>query len=209
MDLLSIKGFRPRGRLLRAAWMLGQNGLSGDHLAQTLEKLWKKKEAEHVYVQALSAQYVPITSWASPVTDRPLMYLTNRNTILSHYEKLTGRKQPPGIEIKRLPNGEWSKTPSDELLETRRAGLTKVSHISGRGDFEVVFASGKVDAVRALQVDDALKQMVETIQSAHFQVSFPSGSHARIFRKVTVTCSLTSGCNAEMLPTSQAVSVIQ
>ncbi len=192
---------------LRPAWVLGQDGVAGDHLAQTLEKLGKKKEAEKVYVQALSAQYVPIPSWANPATDPSQTYATNRNLILSHYSKLTGRKEPPAIDIKRLPNGEWTKMPSDELLEKRRANVTKTSRLSGHCDFEMVFAPGKVASVRFLDGDPAVKEVAAKLQATHFDVVFPSASGARIFRKVTLTCSPTSGCNAEMLPARQAVEV--
>ena len=42
---------------LRAAWALGQDGETGNHLGQAY-KSWERRKTEQVYVQALSAPYV-------------------------------------------------------------------------------------------------------------------------------------------------------
>ncbi len=195
---------------LRAAWVLGQNGVSGDHLGQVLAKLGKKDEAEDVYVQALSAQYVPDASPANVPADRTQAYSANRNAILSHYEKLTGRRQPPAVEIKRLPNGEWTKTPSDELVDKRRTNVTRTwPNASGICDFEVVFSARKIEGVRYLKGDESLRGLGDKIEAAHFEMVFPHGSEARIFRRITLTCSPSSGCNAEMIPPGQAAIMTQ
>jgi hypothetical protein len=63
----------------------------------------------------------------------------------------------------------------------------------------VVFARGKVDSVNYRGGDDQLKAMTEKVQAAHFVMLFPSGSGAKIVRHVKVSCTGSSGCNAEML----------
>jgi tetratricopeptide (TPR) repeat protein len=190
---------------LHAAWTLGQGGEAGDHLGQAYEKLGKKKEAEHIYIQALSAQYVPAVSAPAQFANQSEVYKKTRNSILAHYEKLTGRKQPPPVAINRLPNGQWTKTPSDELLDKRRAHVTKSSHLTGSCDFEMIFAPGKVESVHYLSGTTELKDVGDQLQETKFETLFPAGSGARIFRRVTVTCSSTSGCNAEMVPPNQGI----
>ena len=190
---------------VRAAWVLGQSGTSGDHLAQIYEKLGRKKEAEHVYLQALSAHYVPTISWGDPSSNRTLAYATNRNIILSHYQKLTGRKEPPPLEIRRLPSGEWSKTPSDELLAKRRASVSKAPHPAAVCDFEMVFSPGQVETIRYVKGDETLRAMMEKVKAAHFEMLFPAGSTAKIPRMATLTCSPSSGCNVELLLPREAV----
>ena len=188
---------------IRAAWVLGQQSVVGDHLGQTYEKLGKKKLAERVYEQALSAQFMAPIIIGTPGQTSVPEYQTNRNQILSHYERLTGRKSPPPIEIRRLPNGEWTKTRSDELKEALEAKVTKTTSLAGVAFFSVVFAPGKVEKVRYIRGDEELKSMMEKLETASYQMEFPVGSGARIVRRVTLTCHPNAGCTAEMVPPNQ------
>jgi tetratricopeptide (TPR) repeat protein len=184
-----------------AAWVLGHNGLSGDHLGQIYEKLGKKKQAERAYEQALAAGGMArTTSWGNATPDQPSDYQARHKDLLSHYQKLTGRGEPPAITIKRLPNGEWTKTPSEELKEMMRVKISKRADVSGTAEFDVVFTPGKVEAVRYLKGDDALRAMADGLQTAHYQMVFPAGSGAKIVRRVKLTCHSASGCTAEMQP---------
>ncbi|MGA7754632.1 MAG: tetratricopeptide repeat protein, partial [Candidatus Sulfotelmatobacter sp.] len=185
---------------LTAAWTLGQNAVSGDHLGQTLAKLEKKKEATHIYELALQAGSMRTTEWGINRQDPPSAYQERHSQLLAHYERLTGRKAPPMISIDRLPNGQWTKTPADELRDARHALVSKTSQVSGEGEFSVVFAPGKVESVTYRGGEDELKSMTEKVRAAHFVMVFPSGSGAKIVRHVKVTCTGSSGCNAEMLP---------
>lgn len=185
---------------VRAAWILGQNGVSGDHLAQIMEKLGKKKEAEHLYEQALAAHSMRTTSWGIPVGDPTKVYQDGQSQVLAHYEKLTGHKSAPMISISRLPNGEWTKSPADELRDARKAKVSATTSLSGTADFALVFASGKVESVRYRSGSDELKSMTGKLQAAHYMMMFPSGSGAKIVRRVELTCNPASGCSAEMLP---------
>lgn len=182
---------------LRAAWVLGQQSVVGDHLGQVYEKLGKKKQAERVYEQALATQYMtPIvgSSGPGPTTS----YQANRNEILAHYKRLTGRESPSPIEIHRLPNGEWSKSRSDELKEALEAKVSKTTTLAGVAFFSVVFAPGKVERVRFISGDEELKSMIGKLETAPYQMEFPEGSGAKIARRVTLTCHPKAGCTAEL-----------
>jgi tetratricopeptide (TPR) repeat protein len=193
-DLKRAEGY------LTAAWSLGQNAVSGDHLGQTLAKLEKKKKAAHIYELALQASSVRTTKWGVNMQDPPSVYQERHSQLLAHYEKLTGRRAPPMISIDRLPNGQWTKTPADELRDARHAVVSKTSEVAGEAEFAVVFAPGKVESVTYRGGDDQLKPITEKVKAASFLMAFPSGSGAKIVRHVKVTCTSSSGCNAEMLP---------
>jgi len=185
---------------VHAAWILGQNGVSGDHLAQIMEKLGSKKEAERLYEQALAAHSVPTTSWGTQVTDPGKVYQDSQKEILAHYKKLTGRSAPPPIDIHRLPNGEWTKTRSDELKDALEAKVSKTTSLAGVAFFAVVFVPGKVEQVRYIKGDEELKSMTGKLETAPYQMKFPAGSGAKIVRRVSLTCHPNAGCTAEMLP---------
>jgi len=133
----------------RAAWLLGQQGVAGDHLGQIYEKLGKKKEAEHVYEQALSAELIPpfVTSAAGPMAYQKA-YQKGHDRILEHYEKLTGHKFSENLEVKRLPNGEWTKTPAEELRDSLVVKISKTTGVTGVAEFSVVLTPTAVESVR-------------------------------------------------------------
>jgi len=189
---------------VRAAWGLGQHSVAGDHLAQICEKLGKNKEAAHLYEQALAAQFVPSISFLSPGRDPMTAYTTSSQQILSHYEKLTGRKSPPMAEIKRLPNGEWTKTPGEELKDMLRVKVSKKTSSYGVANFSAVFVPGRLESVRYISGDEGMKSMIGTLEATHFAMEFPAGSAAKIVRRVRLTCSPSSGCTAEMILLNQA-----
>lgn len=96
---------------VRAAWLLGQHGIVGEHLGEIYEKEGKKKAAAHMYELALAAVgEAPI--FASAPGNRSVAQKGNdslNKEITSRYQKLTGTK--PEIRVtSRLPNGEWTKS---------------------------------------------------------------------------------------------------
>jgi tetratricopeptide (TPR) repeat protein len=190
---------------LRASWVLGQQSIVGGHLGQTYEKLGKKKQAERVYEQALSAQYMRPT-FSSGGPDPATTYDASRNEILAHYKNLTGRASPPPVDIHRLPNGEWTKTRGDELKDALDAKVSSTTALSGVAFFSVVFAPGKVEQVRYVKGDEELKSMMGKLETAPYQMEFPEGSGAKIVRRVTLTCHPKAGCIAEMSPLNQVIS---
>jgi hypothetical protein len=119
--------------------------------------------------------------------------------IAAHYQKLTGRK-PTSRESWRLPSGAWTKTASEQLNEMRTVHFGKVANFSGSAEFTIVFASGKVESVRFVSGEDAVKALIPKIKDGHFQVEFPAGSQAKILRRAQVGCFPISGCMAIFIP---------
>lgn len=181
---------------VRASWLLGQHAVVGDHLGQIYEKLGKTKDAAHAYELALAASSTPVVRTADSLRfDEPRQ--ETHDAILARYEKLTGKK--PNTSIHRLPNGEWSLSPAEELSRARRVDFPDAK-LAGDAIFLVVFAPGKVESARYTSGDESLKAFADKLITAKFQVAFPNGSSARIARRVTVFCHSPRGCAAVMLP---------
>jgi len=198
-------------RFVRAAWLLSQDAIEGEHLGEIYEKEGKNKEAAHAYELALAAVGTPLFSTsgapsglaiASPVGSSERQDLATR--LASRYQKLTG-KRPSINETWRLPNGEWTKTASEQLSQMRTAKFGKLPNLSGSAEFAIVFAPGKIESVEYVSGETSLKALTEKIKAAHYQLEFPAGSQARILRRVDLHCSPLSGCIAVLVPTDQAM----
>jgi tetratricopeptide (TPR) repeat protein len=196
---------------VRAAWLLGQQAIVGEHLGEIYEKQGKSKEAAHLYQLALAAQSTPqfrvtqaATQLSSPA-ERSLdskAYKEQHDRILSRYEKLTGKK--PSVETRRLSNGEWTKTPAQELSEMRSIKLGKQAHLSGTAEFWIVFAMGEIESVQYVSGEEALEPLTEKLKAAHYPLGFPAGSKAKILRRAEVSCTPTAGCIAALVPPDNA-----
>jgi tetratricopeptide (TPR) repeat protein len=196
---------------VRAAWLLGQDAIVGEHLGEIYEKQGKSKEAAHVYELALAAQASPRfrMTQAAATVGAPLLspfdanaYQTQRNKLLSHYEKLTGKK--PSAEIRRLPNGEWTKTPAEQLSELRTVKLGKQPSLLGSAEFSIVFTQGKIESVEYVSGEESLEGLTAKLKAAHFQIEFPAGSQAKILRRAELSCNPSSGCMAVLVPAASA-----
>src|SRR5262249_31878471 len=187
--------------LVRSAWLLGQEAVVGEHLGEIYEKEGKSKAAATAYELALAALE------ASPLVFRPgdasrRESLTKE--ITARYEKLTGKK--PGIrESLRLPNGQWTKTPAEQITQLRALPLGKQTRLSGAAEFTVVFAPGKIESVNYLSGEKSLNALIEKIKRGSFQVEFPAGSQAKILRRTQVGCFPVSGCTVVLMPVSAAI----
>jgi tetratricopeptide (TPR) repeat protein len=198
---------------VRAAWLLGQDAIEGEHLAEIYEKQGKIKEAAHAYELALAAQGSPIFSMSrapialSGLPVGPLPDTSARqelgNKIRSRYKKLTG-KDPAPTETRRLPNGEWTKTPHEELSQMRAVKLCKQPGLSGTAEFWIVFAPGKVESVQYVSGEESLESLTGKLKAAHYQVEFPVGSAAKILRRAEISCTLSVGCMAVLVPPANA-----
>ena len=181
---------------MRASWLLGQHTVVGDHLSQIYEKLGKAKDAAHAYELALAASTTPVVRMADPLrSDEPREKM--HDSILARYEKLTGKR--PNTSIHRLPNGEWSLTPAEELSRARRVDFPEAK-LAGDAVFLVLFTPGKIESARYASGDESLKAFADKLITAKFGVAFPTGSSARIACLVTVSCHSPGGCTAVMLP---------
>lgn len=194
---------------VRAAWLLGQHAVVGEHLGEIYEKQGKNKAAAKAYELALAA-----VEGAPPVSRRsnfglpsPAADMSRRDTltkeITARYQNLTGKK-PSIRKSLRLPNGEWTKTAAKQLTQLRTASLGKPAGVSGSPEFTIVFTPGKITSVDYASGDKSLEPLMEKTKAHPFQVEFPVGSEAKIFRRAQVGCFPTSGCTAVLIPVSAA-----
>ena len=209
------KGDLPRAEsFVRAAWVLGQDGTVGEHLGDIYQKEHKNQTAAEQYKLALAAvgTLPPNVGHAHPddVTGVPLQIgveFSQRQTlateITARYQKLTGKK-PETRETWRLPNGQWTKTAVEELVQMRTVKLPKQSSLSGSADLRVAFAPEGVESVEFVSGSDALRTVGERVKTVHYAVQFPEGSQARLLRRATLNCSAISGCMAVLLPVQVA-----
>jgi tetratricopeptide (TPR) repeat protein len=197
---------------VNASWMLGQDPIVGEHLGEIYEKQGKSKEAAHVYELALAALGTPLYGLSGTPPSYPGMPVASpaelsrqvlASQIASRYQKLTGKK-PAINETWRLPNGEWSKSASEQLTQMRTAKFGKLPNLSGSAEFTIVFAAGKIESVEYVNGEESLKPLIEKIKAAHYPVEFPAGSQARLLRRAELSCFPLSGCMAVLMPTDRA-----
>jgi tetratricopeptide (TPR) repeat protein len=177
------------------SWELDQSSVVGNHLGQIYEKLGKTKDAAHAFELALAA--LPPVRLA-PGLDSSKAYNQSRDDITSRYKKLTGKA--PSSEIRRLPNGEWTKTPFEQLSEMRTTHLGKLAGVTGSAEFSILFAPEKIESVQYVSGQESLKTLSDKLKVAHFQCEFPEDSKARILRRAELSCTPTVGCMAVLVP---------
>jgi len=196
---------------VHAAWLLGQEGEVGEHMGEIYEKQGKRNRAAHAYELALASLNVPdlplvpqnmVSVPFTPMFDNNHAR-EQRDEILTRYKKLTGQV-PNLLMTERLPNGEWSKTPAEELAEMR---VTHVSlqKASGSAEFGIVFTAGRVESVEYLRGEESLESIRDELRSAHYAVELPTDSKAKIYRRAQVGCKPLTGCVVTMLPAGRAV----
>jgi len=200
---------------VRAAWLLGQSAVIGEHLGEIYEKEGKTKLAAHAYELALAAADLP-PSFVRPRVSSPgapLIPTVDPNgsqglaaEITARYQKLTGKK-PSMHETVRLPNGEWTKTPGEQLSLMRTVKFGKLPNFTGgSAEFAIVFAPpGSVQSVEYVRGEDTLIDLTDKIKAAHYQVEFPPDSKARIRRSAEIMCSPSAGCVLVLMPVSAPV----
>jgi hypothetical protein len=150
---------------VHAAWLLAQEGEVGEHMGEIYEKQGKRNRAAHVYELALASLNAPdlplVPQHIVSVPFTPMFDNNHareqRDEILARYKKLTGQV-PNLLMTERLPNGEWSKTPAEELAEMR---VTHVSlqKASGSAEFGIVFTPGRVESVEYLRGEESLESI--------------------------------------------------
>ncbi len=194
---------------VRAAWLLGQQTVVGEHLGEIYEKEGKNKQAAHLYELALAAE--PIANGGTfrgsmNVSASPLApgsdlsgYQKQRDEIEARYKKLTG-KSAILSESRRLPNGGWTKTPAEELSQMRAVNLGKLSPVSGSAQFSLVLAPDMTGSVQYIDGKELLKELMDKLKTAHYPIEFPDGSKAKILRRIEVSCTSAGGCMAVMMP---------
>jgi tetratricopeptide (TPR) repeat protein/transglutaminase-like putative cysteine protease len=196
---------------VHAAWLLGQEGQVGEHLGEIYEKQGKRNRAARTYELALASLQVPdlplVPQIMLSVPFNPTFddnhALEQRDEILECYKKLTGQF-PNLLMTERLPNGEWSKTPGEELTEMRVSHLS-LQKASGSAEFGMVFTPGRVESVEYLRGEESLDLIRDKLRTAHYAVELPADSKAKIYRRAQVGCTPLTGCVVTMVPAGRAV----
>jgi len=149
---------------VRSAWVLGQHGEVGDHLAQIYEKRGDRQKAMHQYALSLVA-YKP-----DPDTRKRLVTLAGSEKAADALLE-PARKELAAMSL--VPMGP----------------LVRDSHEPLKADFYVVLSPGsKVDDVRFISGSDKLKEFTEALRKANFAVPFPDNTPTRLLRKGTLSC---------------------
>jgi tetratricopeptide (TPR) repeat protein len=155
-------------KYVAAAWGLGHHGEVGDHLGQIYEKRGDKDRAVRTY--ALSMNGLRPT----PETRTRLASLAGgeakADAAVAHYK--------------------------DELQHLSTIDLGKATQ-TGNADFFILLSGGsgsgtKVDAVKFVSGDEKLKSFTDALRTADYHLTFPDDTPVKIFRRGTLSCSLTT-----------------
>jgi tetratricopeptide (TPR) repeat protein/transglutaminase-like putative cysteine protease len=185
---------------VRAAWLLSQDSLVGEHLGDIYQKMGKKTEAAHAYRLALAA--TSGTRQGISSTDRVKMYQERSEELNKRYEKLMGTK--PVNDIRRLPNGQL--TTDEQLQQLREVKFDNAGRLSGSAEFIIAFKPAGIDSSDYTHGDEKLKVLEEKLKLLHFQVAFPPNSAAILVRRAQVECRSASSCTLKLVKPEQALS---
>jgi tetratricopeptide (TPR) repeat protein len=152
-------------KYIRAAWLLSEDGASGDHLAQIYDKLGQKDRAIHAYALAMAAPH------ALPETRARLILLLGGNAQL---DELVAKAR-------------------DELAETRTLSLKNLSKEDASADFLLLVSSKGVEAVRFASGTESLRPLADRLRAMHYDTAFPDTSPAKLVRRGTLSCSAATG----------------
>ena len=163
-------------KYIRSAWVLGQHGEVGDHLAQIYQKIGRKDDAVRTYAQSLSGLR------PANETRTRLAFLVGGDT-----------KVQPVIEQHR-----------PELQQLRTIKLGKIATMTGSADFFVLLtpATGgaKVEAAKFVSGEEKLKPLTENLRNAKVDFTFPDDVPAKILRRGVLSCSQRTGeCDFVMM----------
>jgi tetratricopeptide (TPR) repeat protein len=155
-------------RYVNAAWVLGEDGEVGDHLAQILEKRGHKDDAIRAYAMSLSGI-------------RPALETKGRLAALVGGDS----NVPPVVEQHRA-----------DLQALRTIQLGKIAPVSGTADFFVIVSSAagtaKIDGVKFVSGEEKLNPLSQNLRSARIDFAFPDDEPTKILRRGTLSCSETT-----------------
>ncbi len=195
-------------QFVRAAWLLGQHGEVGDHLAQIYEKRGEKQKAVEMYAQAL-AGYKPL-----PETRQRLAALLG----VPVENNESAQQRPASKAVKKAAgkskSGPAAETPPagnriDALVQTARAelqaqrtlGLGPLVNESAQADFYVVVGPGaKVEDARFISGSDRLKPFADALRASKVNFAFPDSTPTRLLRRGTLSCAPASDCKFVLRP---------
>ena len=156
-------------KYVNAAWLLGEHGEVGDHLAQIYEKRGRKEDAINTYAMALSGI-------------RPALETRGRLAALVGGEA----KVPAAIEQHRMA-----------LQGTRTLKLGKIARTTGSAEFFVVLTSSQagtqIEAAKFISGEEKLKPVSENMRHAKIDFAFPDDEPTKILRRGILSCSQNTG----------------
>jgi len=177
---------------LRPAWLLGEEAVVGEHLGEVYEKEGKKELAARTYEYALAVNGGPAGAPGVPMNDGTRALFDRGEQIKARYTKLMGKA--PTTQIQRLPNGQWTKTPAEQLRYSREVKLGNEGKLVGSAQFTVTFKPGKVESAEFDSGDGDLEVLAPKLKAAHYPIEFPPDSDAILVMHVSVRCKVTEGC---------------
>jgi hypothetical protein len=85
----------------------------------------------------------------------------------------------------------------EELDHLSSVDLGKATQ-TGNADFFILLSGGagataKVDAVKFVSGDEKLKSYTEALRTADYHLTFPDDTPVKVFRRGTLSCSVTTG----------------
>ena len=156
-------------KYVKSAWVLGQHGEVGDHLAQIYQKEGHKDDAVRIYAQSLSG-------------------LRPTNETRTRLAALVGgtNKVQPVVDQHRV-----------ELQQSRTLKLGKIAPVTGTADFFVLITSApggaKIEAAKFISGEEKLKPLTDNLRSPKVDFTFPDDVPAKILRRGTLICSKDDG----------------
>ena len=162
-------------KYVAAAWALGHHGEVGDHLGQIYEKQGNKDRALQTYALALNGL-------------RPIPETRPRLAGLAG-----GDAKVDALVAKH----------KDELQHLETIDLGKAKQ-TGNAEFFVQLSGGvgsaaKADAVKFVSGDEKLKSFTEALRTAGYHLTFPDDTPVKVFRRGTLSCSITASCTFTLL----------
>jgi tetratricopeptide (TPR) repeat protein len=168
---------------LSSAFTLSQSAVDGDHLAQTYQKLDKKRDAEHTYKLAFAQATSPL-----------------KEDIKGRYQLLMGKDADPEESPVLLKRGTTSNNfgAEDELSRARTTKISATAATTGSATFTIVFSPGKIEDVKFVNGEEKLKPMAIRIANSKLRAEFPDSTPARLTRRGVLVCGVT-GCDFTLL----------
>jgi tetratricopeptide (TPR) repeat protein len=212
---------------IRAAWVLGEHGEVGDHLAQIYEKRDEKQKAIETYAQALAAYKPPpetrarLAALMGTSIEKPYTAFAQKNKPADKAIKKAAGKDVAGETTAGNSIAEKSALQSKmldlkidglvekargELAAMRTVGLGPLVKESAQADFYLVIGPGpKVEAARFISGSDNLKPFADALRAAKVNCAFPDNTPTRLLRRGTLSCAA-ADCKLVLVPADDLAS---
>jgi tetratricopeptide (TPR) repeat protein len=160
--------FSKAEKYVAAAWDLGHHAEVGDHLGQIYEKRGDKDRALRTYALSMNGL-------------RPAPETRGR------LASLAGGDAKVDTTVARY---------KEELQHLSTVDLGKATQ-TGNADFFILLSGGggsaaKVDAVKFVSGDEKLKSFTEALRTADYHLTFPDDTPVKVFRRGTLSCSMST-----------------